>query len=64
MSSLDGHLYPRCPSCFSYGLGISPSHVLSITALHVLTLSKEESKHLFHFEDSVGCPQIVRTRRA
>jgi len=45
------------------GLGISPSHALSITALHVLTLSKEESKHLFHFEDSVGCPQIVRTRR-
>ncbi len=45
------------------GLGISPSHVLSITALHVLTPSKKESKYLLCFEDSVSCPQIIKTIR-
>jgi hypothetical protein len=45
------------------GLGVSPSHALNIVALHVSIPNKEESKYLFHFEDLVGCPQIVRTRR-
>jgi hypothetical protein len=44
------------------GLSVSPSHALSIVTLHVLTLNKEELKHLFCFEDSIDCPQIVRTR--
>lgn len=47
---------------FLMGLGVSPSHALSIVALHVSTPSKEKSKHLFLFEDSVNCPQIVKTR--
>jgi hypothetical protein len=45
------------------GLGVSPSHTLSIVTLHVLTLSKEESNYMFCFEDLVGCPQIIRTRK-
>ncbi len=44
------------------GLGVSPSHALSIAALHVSIPSKEESKHLLCFEDSINCPQIVRIR--
>jgi uncharacterized protein YoaH (UPF0181 family) len=44
------------------GLGVSPSHALSIVALQISTPSKEESKYVFHFEDSVNCPQMVRTR--
>ncbi len=39
------------------GLGVFPSHALNIVALHVLIPSKEESKHLFCFEDSVNYPK-------
>jgi hypothetical protein len=44
------------------GLGVSLSHALSIITLHVSTLNKEESKYLFRFEDSISCPQIVKTK--
>jgi hypothetical protein len=38
------------------GLGASPSHALSIAALHFSSLSKEESKYLFLLVELVGCP--------
>jgi hypothetical protein len=38
------------------GLGIFLSHALSIDTLHVSTPSKEKSKYMFRFEDSVSCP--------
>jgi hypothetical protein len=44
------------------GLGVFPSHALNIVTSHVSIFNKKESKHLFRFEDSVGCPQIVKTR--
>jgi hypothetical protein len=44
------------------GFDVSLSHALSTIALHISTPNKEESKNVFRFEDSIGCPQIVKTR--
>jgi hypothetical protein len=44
------------------GLGASPSHALSIVALHFSSPSKEESKYMFFLVESVSCPHIVNTR--
>lgn len=44
------------------GLGVSPSHTLSIAALHFLFLNKEELKYLFCLGELVGCLEIVSIR--
>jgi hypothetical protein len=49
-------------SVLHVGLGVFPSHALSISALHFSPLSKEESKYLFRLVESDGCPQIVSTK--